>query len=169
MYRLVQALIVAWLTPLVGSSIAQPIQVDVDEAIFAYDAQHSMAEIYLAFDAAALSFEDAGDAYVARLPIEMRVLRESDAQLEGTPTAAVWSDSSTVLFTVPDTSVIESGQYFIHQFRALVPPGEYELSIVIPEDEAEGRPELEIRRDLTPPTRCSRSPGRAPHRPSRTA
>jgi len=128
-----------------------PVELDLDHAAFAYDADHSMLEIYLAFGAASLGYEVSEDGYRARLPIDIVMLRSTAATLEGTPSDPVWQDSLTLDFAVTDTAGLVQGQYFVRQARVTIAPGEYELRVLIPSDEAHGRPSLELRRDVLVP------------------
>ncbi|HEX7071383.1 MAG TPA: hypothetical protein VF190_11280, partial [Rhodothermales bacterium] len=65
--------------------VGQPIQFDIDSAVFAYDAEHSVGEFYLAFDATSLPFRPEGPAFLAEVPLDVRIVRQSDAQLDETP------------------------------------------------------------------------------------
>lgn len=132
---------------------ALPVQVDLDHATFAYSGDASLLELYLAFDAGSLPFEpDSVRGYTALLPLFMQLSRSSQAQLPGTPDEPVWGDSVALNFTVPDTSTLQEGQFFIHQMRAAVPPGEYELAVVLPADPARERQELMLQRDVIVPS-----------------
>jgi GWxTD domain-containing protein len=137
---------------LVQAAAAQPslpLQIDLDHAVFAYDAQGSMLEVYLAFGASSLPFTREGEAFQARLPLQVAVVRAAQAEVPGASRAPVWQDSLTLGFTVPDTSALEAGQNFVHQLRTSVPPGEYELQLTLP---AQGdRAELSLRRDIIVP------------------
>lgn len=121
---------------------------DLDQAVFAYDDEHSVAEVYLSFEAAGLPFEQRAGSFLAELPLEIAVVRQSDAELQDSPLSPVWEDNSAIAFAVQDTSILERGQFFVHQFRALLPPGEYELRVKVPADAESGRREMELRRDL---------------------
>lgn len=129
---------------------ALPLQVDLDHAAFAYDAEDSLLEVYLAFGATTLPYTlDSLRGYQSALPVDLSVQRSTDATLEGTPDEPVWSDSLMLSFAVPDTSTLVEGQYFVHQVRAAVPPGEYELHVQIP---AQGnRQSLALQRDVLVP------------------
>ena len=128
-----------------------PVQVDLDYAVFGYDQDHSLVEVYLAFDARSLNFERDSTNYRARLPLYMSVVRGTDAALPGTPTEPVWSDSTGLSFVVQDTTGLSLGRYFLHQQRIVLQPGEYELRVVAPRDEAAQRRQLELRRDILAP------------------
>ncbi len=129
---------------------ALPLQVDLDHATFAFDDVQSLLEVYLAFEATSLPFNaDSSGSFKARLPLEIKLLRSTEATLEGTPSEPVWQDAFPIAFVVADTSGLVSGQQFISQARAAVPPGEYELQVVIPA--ATGRQRLELRRDVVVP------------------
>ena len=125
-----------------------PVQIDVDEAVFAYDEQHSMVEIYLSFGVDGLPFQQRGDSYIAELPLDVAIVRQTDAELQSNVREPVWSDDSGIAFSVRDTSSLEPGQYFVHQARALLIPGEYEIRITVAGDPGAGRSEVELRRDL---------------------
>ena len=127
------------------------VEVDIDHAAFAYDASTSLLEVYLAFGAASLPFEAGDDGFRARLPLDLAVVRSTDAALEGTPVEPVWEDSLTLSFVLGDTTGLSPGQYFVHQARLPVQPGEYELRVTVPADQARGRRELELRRDVLVP------------------
>ncbi|MFT5142838.1 MAG: GWxTD domain-containing protein [Rhodothermales bacterium] len=126
-----------------------PIQLDVDHASFAYDDSASMIEMYLAFEAKTLPFVGSELGFSAILPVDISVQRSTDALLPGSPIEAVWSDSLDLTFVIADTSGLQEGQQFLHQVRAAVPPGEYEMQIIIPE--GANRPQLMLRRDMVVP------------------
>ncbi|MEM1094184.1 MAG: GWxTD domain-containing protein [Bacteroidota bacterium] len=128
-------------------SQAQAIQVDMDHATFAYDESEALLEVYLAFEAEKLNFQPQGDGFAAMLPFEIAVQRGTTAEL-AVQEAPVWRDSTSLSFVVPDTSQINPGQYFLHQLRTTVPPGEYEVSLTIPGDPVLGRAEVELKRDV---------------------
>ncbi len=134
-----------------GQATASLVEMDLDQAAFAYDDDTSLLEIYLAFGAATLPFEAGEKGFHAPLPLDLLVLRSTAATLPGTPSEPVWRDSLTLDFVIPDTTGLVQGQYFIHQARVPVPPGEYELRVRIPADPAHGRQQLELRRDLLVP------------------
>ncbi len=139
------------LTTIVFPARAQqmPLQVNLSHSTFAYDAGQALVEVYLAFEADGLDYESTADGYVARLPIDLGLYRSTAAGVAGTPSEAVWADSITLHFSVPDTAMLQPGQQFIHQVRALAPPGEYELRLMLP---AQGtRAEVEVRRDVLVP------------------
>src|SRR5690606_4162776 len=81
-------------------------------------------------------------------PLDVRIVRQTDARLDETPRTPVWEDRSGIAFSVQDTSVLEPGQFFIHQFRVLLTPGEYELIVAVPDS---GSQTIEARRDLAVP------------------
>lgn len=146
-----QMLLSALLLIPIGTSNAQGLQVDMDEASFAYARGQSLVEIYLAFEASGLDFHQVEDAMLAQLPIVYTMTRSTSAQLEGTPVAPVYSDTSAISFIVADTALIGSGQFFIHQFRTTVAPGEYEMEVVVLSDSTSDRPPFSIRRDVVVP------------------
>lgn len=125
-----------------------PVELNLDHATFAYDEHESLLEVYLAFGASTLPYEKSPDGYRAQLPLRMALLRSTAATLPGTPSDPVWQDSLTIDFLVPDTVGLTQGQYFIRQARLTVPPGEYELYVTVEGDEALGRQQLELRRDV---------------------
>ncbi|MBO6575509.1 MAG: GWxTD domain-containing protein [Rhodothermales bacterium] len=149
MARILSALLLA--SALTASASAQelPIQLDLDHASFAYDESSSMIELYLAFEAATLPFNQHEQGFLAVLPVDLKVQRASDALLPGTPAEAVWADSLDLSFMIADTTSLQQGQQFLHQVRAAVPPGEYELQVSIPGEQA--RPAMMLRRDVVVP------------------
>lgn len=135
-----------WATPIWAQL---PMAVDVDHAAFAYDTDHTMVEVYLAFGASSLEYVADGDRYKAGIPMTMRLFRATDAQLEGTPVEAIWEGERLLAFSVPDTSGLAEGQVFVDQARLTVPPGEYQLRVTL-STQGEAK-ELELRRDLLVP------------------
>lgn len=126
---------------------ALPLQVDLDQAAFAYDEDTSLLEIYLAFGAKTLTYQaDSTQGFWAALPVDLAIHRSTAATLEGTPADPIWQDSLTLSFAVPDTSQLVEGQYFVHQVRTAVAPGEYELHVQVPTQGA--RQGLELQRDV---------------------
>ncbi len=139
---------------LVGSSASaqtMPIQLDVDHASFAYDEQEALLEIYLAFEAATLTYTAADGGFLAELPIALALVRSTQATLDGTPTDPVWSEQVPLAFMVPDTTSLVEGQHFVHQVRASVAPGEYELQATIPAGAPGMEQEMSVRRDVLVP------------------
>lgn len=128
-----------------------PIQMDVDYAAFAFDDHQSLMEVYLAFEASSLTYAKEEVGYRARLPVDLALKRSTVPGLPGTPGDPVWQDSIALEFVVPDTSSIVPGQRFIHQVRAVVPPGEYVLDVAIPTDAGAQRAALSLRRDAVIP------------------
>ena len=128
-----------------------PIQMDVDYAAFAFDDHQSLMEVYLAFEASSLTYAKGEVGYRARLPVDLSLKRSTVLGLPGTPGDPVWQDSIALEFVVPDTSSIVPGQRFIHQVRAVVPPGEYVLDVAIPTDPGAQRAALSLRRDAIVP------------------
>jgi GWxTD domain-containing protein len=136
-----------------AESTAQPLplQVDLDHGSFAYDADRSLLEVYLAFGAQSLHFVRDDGAFTATLPIELRLLRRARGALPGGPEDPIWADSLNLRFAAPDTTGLGEGQKFIHQMRAAVPPGEYELHVIFRGDEERGVRSLGMRRDVVVP------------------
>jgi GWxTD domain-containing protein len=130
---------------------APVIEVDLDHAAFAYTADESMLEVYLAFGVASLPFEADEQGFRATLPLELTMMRSTEATLTGTPSDPVWQDTLRLNFVVPDTTGLTSGQYFFHQTRLPIAPGEYEMRLSVPGDIAGARQELELRRDVLVP------------------
>lgn len=152
--HLVSGLLVVFLTLPAAAQPALPVQVNLDLASFGYDAQHSLLEVYLAFEAQSLPFVQEEGQYRATLPVALVLMRNTDATLGATPQGAVWQDSLTLRFVVADTSALAEGQHFLHQVRAAVPPGEYELQVRLPGARLPGsaaRQDLELRRDVVVP------------------
>ncbi len=129
-----------------------PVQVDLDVASFAYDDSSSLLEVYLAFEAPSLDFVRTDQGYLSVLPIDLVVFRSTQEGLEGTPVDPVWSDSMNLSFVVQDTAGLAQGQHFLHQLRTAIPPGEYEMDVVIRGDEAFDRAEVRVRRDVVVPS-----------------
>ncbi len=129
-----------------------PIQIDVDHSSFAYDEDQSLVELYLAVDAASLDYYEENGAFAARVPLDLVIVRSETADLPGALEDAVWSDSLLLQFTLPDTADLSEGQHFVHQLRTLVPPGEYELRLIVPPNTNTNRQELELRRDVLVPS-----------------
>ncbi|GMQ82301.1 MAG: hypothetical protein BMS9Abin05_1748 [Rhodothermia bacterium] len=142
--------IVAFTPPLsiVTGQTFDTIQLDVDYAAFAYSDSESMVEIYLAFEAASLSYEYTGQGYTALLPVKFDISRSSSANLTGTPSEPVWQESLDLSFVIPDTTGLREGQNFVHQVRLSTTPGEYELSVTV---QGVDQPAVEIQRDVLVP------------------
>ncbi len=134
---------------------AQVLQVDMDEASFAYGDGESLVEIYLAFDASGLRFTSVEDAMLSQLPVAYTLARSTSAELEGTPVDPVYADTSTISFIVADTTMLQEGQFFVHQFRTVVPPGEYEMTVDVLADSSTSRPHFALRRDVVVPDYAS--------------
>ena len=154
MHTLVRPLFAALLLVFPNSLLAQnelPVNIDVDHASFAYGDNQSLVEFYLAIDAASLEFADGDEGFAARLPVHLEMVTASTAGIEQATEDVVWADTSLLQFAVQDTSEISSGQHFIHQIRAAVRPGEYELRLTVPSSEERGRSEVQLRRDVFVP------------------
>lgn len=134
---------------------AQIVQVDMDQAAFAYDDDNALLEVYLAFDASTLPFEPVDANFEALLPVRL-ALGQSSIALPGVAPVSVWQDTLALRFLVADTSMAVPGRYYLQQVRTLVAPGAYVLSATIPA--AEGRSEVMLRRDVLVPdfSRASR-------------
>lgn len=118
------------LTQFAPAALAQDdVEFYVDQATFAYADGNTLLEVYLAFAASTLTFEAEESGMLARLPAVFTLSRSTSAALEGTPVDPVWSDTTAMSFLIADTSSIVEGQYFVHQTRAAIAPGEYELAI----------------------------------------
>ncbi len=148
--RLATLLLALFIVP---GSLGQtmPVDLGLDHAAFAYDDNESMLEIYLAFGASSLQYEATEEHFLARLPLTLTLLRSTEAELQGTPSDPVWQDDLTLDFAVADTAGLVEGQYLMRQARLTVPPGEYELRVNVPADAAQGRQQLELRRDVLVP------------------
>lgn len=137
--------------PTVRAQRAPALQVDLDQAVFAFDENQSLVELYLAFEAATLTFEAAESGFRARLPVDVTIQRASSATLQGSPTESVWVDSLNLSFVIADTSGLAPGQQFVHQIRTTVPPGEYEVLIFVGGDAVSGRTDVTLRREVVVP------------------
>ena len=122
-----------------------PVRVDLDYAAFAYGEEEALLETYLAFEARSLSFQKSEGGYRARLPAYLRLVPRQEPS-----SAPVWADSLQLSFSVPDTTSLQEGHHFIHQVRATVPPGSYELVVEIPSEEGSRR-EMMVRRQVQVP------------------
>ena len=127
------------------------VQVDVDHAAFAYEESSSLVEMYLAFEAATLIYEKSDNGFIALLPVHLEVVRSTQASLSSTQSEATWSDTLNLSFAIADTTGLSEGQHFVHQLRAAIPPGEYELRVSVPEDKAIGRSGVSLKRDMVVP------------------
>ncbi len=119
-----------------------PIQLDFDTATFAYDDEYAVIETYLAFEASTLAFEQDGETFRSSVPVYVDL---SKSTLSDSLESALL-DTLSIEFVVPDTSYLAPGQYFVHQERNLVYPGEYSMELTIPEDDS--RPAMVLRRDI---------------------
>lgn len=155
--RLAALLVVLWVPLNLQAQTTLPIQVDVSHATFAYGADQSLVELYMAFDAASLDYSKEEDVFAAHVPLDIALVRSTTADLSAADDQAVWRDSLLLRFPVMDTTMLSAGQHFIHQIRAAVPPGEYELRLAIPSIRGAERPELELRRDVLVPNYAEKS------------
>lgn len=128
-----------------------PVQLDVDHASFAFEAEVTLVEFYLSFEAATLSYVAHEQGYLAELPVDLSVVRSTQVALGGTPNDPVWEDQLNLSFLMADTTGMSEGQHFVHQVRAAIPPGEYELQVSISENASIGRSSVEMRRDVIVP------------------
>jgi GWxTD domain-containing protein len=134
-----------------SSKQAVPVQVDVDHAAFAYEESNSLVEMYLAFEASTLSYVSTDQGFLASLPVALQVVRSTQASLASGNVEPTWQDNLQLSFVIADTSGLAEGQHFVHQVRAAIPPGAYELRIGISEDLASGRAAVAIKRDMIVP------------------
>ena len=134
-----------------GGQQAIPVQIDLDHATFALEEATSLVEFYLSFEAATLSYVSAEQGFLAELPVGMTMMRSTQAGMSDTPEEPVWQDELNLSFMMADTTGLAEGQHFVHQVRAAIPPGEYELRVNVPEDAAQGRLGVEMRRDVVVP------------------
>ena len=141
-------LIALFAAPAAWGQRAPALQIDLDQAVFAFDENQSLVELYLAFEAATLTFDAAEAGFRAQLQVDATIQRASSATLQGSPTEAVWADSLNLSFVIADTSGLAPGQQFVHQIRTTVPPGEYEVLIFIGGDPVTGRTDVTIRREI---------------------
>jgi GWxTD domain-containing protein len=130
---------------------AVPVQIDLDHAAFALEDENSLVEFYMSFEAATLIYEGTDQGFLAELPVGMAVVRSTQAGMADSPEEPVWQDELNLSFLMADTTGLAEGQHFVHQVRAAIPPGEYELQITVPEDADKGRVGVEMRRDVLIP------------------
>ena len=137
----------------------EEVKVDLDLASFAYDADSTLLESYLSFGVGSLSFRGDTSGLVSQLPIYLVLRHATITTLVETAPPPVWADSAALRFAVPDSSYLAPGQHFLHIVRAIVPPGEYQMVMTIPEDADAGRSRLQLARDVLVP---DYSPGLGP-------
>ena len=130
---------------------AVPVQIDLDHAAFALESETSLVEFYMSFEAATLVYEDTEQGFLAELPVGMALVRSTQAGMGDSPEEPVWQEDLNLSFVMADTTGLAEGQHFVHQVRAAIPPGEYELHITVPEDSNDGRASVEMRRDVLIP------------------
>ena len=147
----VALLVALFAAPAASGQRAPALQVDLDQAVFAFDENQSLVELYLAFEAATLTFDVDEAGFRARLPVDVTIQRASSATLQGSPTESVWADSLNLSFVIADTSGLAPGQQFVHQIRTTVPPGEYEVLIFVVGDPVSGRTDVTLRREFVVP------------------
>lgn len=130
-----------------GSAVAQ-VQLDVDHATFAYDEETGLVEFYFSFSASSIAFtQPQPGRFEANVPILMRASKVSVGAVVAAPENVVWTDTTQLRFVLADTAGILDGQRFVHQTRALLPPGSYEVAIFL-EEETEGIPRFQRRVDV---------------------
>ncbi len=128
-----------------------PVQIDLDHAAFALEADNSLVEFYLSFEAATLNYVGTDQGFLAELPVGMAVVRSTQAGMSDSPEEPVWQDELNLSFLMADTTGLAEGQHFVHQVRAAIPPGEYELQVSVPEDASAERVGVQMRRDVLVP------------------
>ena len=114
------------------SSPAQAVKLDVDFSTFAFDSANSLLEIYLAVGSNTLEYQQDSTGLLAFLPLYATLDHATVTNLLEGPADPIWSDSTLLQFSIPDSSTIAEGQHFLHQIRASVPPGEYVLEMTVP-------------------------------------
>jgi GWxTD domain-containing protein len=135
----------------------QEVKVDLDFASFAWDNDSTLLESYISFGAGSLDFKEDSTGLVSYLPTYLALRHATVTTLLETAPPPVWSDSVALSFSVPDSSFLAPGQHFLHLVRAIVPAGEYEMTLTIPESETVGRPRLQLARDIVVPDYSSGS------------
>ena len=143
--RTALVLLVGSLAPSVG---AQALQVRLDAATFAYSPEESLIEIYLSFGAPTLPFQPDSAGAIAALPVTVAILPVAKAAPDAASRVPAFEQDLVYRYIVADTVSLTTGQVFIEQVRAAVPPGEYELAVTVA---PEGESEVELRRDLRVP------------------
>ncbi len=134
--------------PAVVPAVVLPLQLDVAHAAFQYDAETSLVETYLAFEASSLPYVRAEDRFEVVLPVAVSLRRSSTGGLAQASSDLAFADTTAYRFSVPDTAGLVQGQYFVQQVRAAVPPGEYVLAVDVLGDEGTGRPAFAARSDV---------------------
>ncbi|MEM1116368.1 MAG: GWxTD domain-containing protein [Bacteroidota bacterium] len=127
---------------------APDLQIRLDAATFAYTLEESLVEVYVSFGAATLPFAEDSTGHVAALPVTVEVLPVATAAPEGVARVPVYAQDIVYRYVVGDPGALTTGQVFVEQVRAAVPPGEYELALTVT---PAGASELQLRRDLTVP------------------
>ncbi|MEM1041485.1 MAG: GWxTD domain-containing protein [Bacteroidota bacterium] len=128
-----------------------PLQLDVDHAAFRYDAETSLVEAYLAFEASSLPYVRADEQFEVVLPVIVGLRRSSTGGLAQASETLAFADTLAYRFAVPDTSGLVQGQYFVQQVRAAVPSGEYVLEVDVLGNEDLGRAAFAARSDVSVP------------------
>lgn len=147
--------IIGGLLFVVSSAAGQRLpQIETDYASFAYDAQESLVEFYLAVEARSLMDAAQDDEHHAVIRLYLRRMNSSETNMDSTEDRPVWVEELD--FSVPDTSSIIDGQIFLHKVRFMATPGEYELQIDLP---VPGQDAVQVSRDVTisdyhQPERC---------------
>lgn len=129
----------------------EEVKVDLDFASFAYDSNSALLESYLSFGVSSLDFREDSMGLVSLLPVYLALGHATITTLVETPPPPVWSDSVALSFSVPDSSFLAPGQHFLHLVRAIVPPGEYQMTLTIPEGMDGARKRLQLARDVVVP------------------
>ena len=137
----------------VGFLAAPPVQaqadIKVDVATFRYDATQTLLEAYVSVGAASLAYQAGGDGYQSDVPMRLELLPVAAGAPDGAATQPVMSRQIDLRFVVPDTSALQTGQVFVEQVRAAVPPGEYTLRLVA--TGGADQPEVRLDRDVEVP------------------
>lgn len=126
------------------------IRFSADQAAFAYDANASLFEIYLSFEAKSLPFVAASSGgFVASVPIQWSLRRNTAAVSGGNASDPLRGEAMRLSFAAADTSAFKRGEAFLHLFRDAVPAGDYELTVQVLADPSQNIAASELTKQVS--------------------
>lgn len=136
----------AWTLFALGSPlVAQPpIRAELDLAVFRYDSTQAYVELYTGVEAASMRFlpRSDGPGFWARLEFELEVLKSAERVLH---------DQWRLQVPIDSLGQVRAGQQVIDVYRFLLPPGAYQLRLLVrDESDPVDRRQL-LERDLLVP------------------